>query len=127
MKCLYLFLLMAALPFCSGQVSDERVSQDAYLVESAFLKEAWDLFDEGEKCMEQGFSLQANYYYGQAVVAVASFRYAVNEILMMHKKEAEAKARVLAEGVYLNDKTYSEMQMIGEYTGALDLLPAYLD
>ena len=84
MKCLYLFLLMAALPFCSGQVSDERVSQDAYPVESAFLKEAWDLFDEGEKCMEQGFSLQANYYYGQAVVAVASFRYAVNEILMMH-------------------------------------------
>ncbi len=97
MKCLYLFLLMAALPFCSGQVSDERVSQDAYPVESAFLKEAWGLFDEGEKCMEQGFALQANYYYGQAVVAVASFRYAVNEILMIHKKEAKAKADSIRE------------------------------
>ena len=50
-----------------------------------------------------------------------------DRIFIHGEKEAEAKARVLAEGVSLNDKTYSEMQMIGEYTGALDLLPAYLD
>ena len=50
-----------------------------------------------------------------------------DRIFIHGEKEAEAKARVLSEGVYLNDKTYAEMQMIGEYTGALDLLPAYLD
>ena len=50
-----------------------------------------------------------------------------DRIFIHGEKEAEAKARVLAEGVYLNDKTYAEMQMIGEYTGALDLLPPYLD
>ena len=43
------------------------------------------------------------------------------------EKEAEAKERVLAEGVYLNDKTYEEMKMIGEFTGASAFLPAYLD
>ncbi len=50
-----------------------------------------------------------------------------DRIFIHGEKEAEAKARVLAEGVSVNDKTYSEMQMIGEYTGASDLLPAYLD
>ena len=50
-----------------------------------------------------------------------------DRIFIHGEKEAEAKARVLSEGVYLNDKTYAEMQMIGEYTGAADLLPAYLD
>jgi len=43
------------------------------------------------------------------------------------EKEAEAHARVLAQGVYLNDKTYEEMKMIGQYTGASEFLPAYLD
>ncbi len=43
------------------------------------------------------------------------------------EKEAEAEVRVLCEGVSLNDKTYEEMRMIGEYTGAQDYLPEYLD
>ena len=48
-------------------------------------------------------------------------------IYIQGEKEAESHQRVLREGVYLNDKTYEEMRMIGEYTGASDLLPAYKD
>ena len=43
------------------------------------------------------------------------------------EKEYEARAGVLANGVYLNDKTYAEMQMIAEYTGSTAYLPEYLD
>ena len=43
------------------------------------------------------------------------------------EKEYESRARVLRDGVNLNEKTYAEMQMIGEYTGALAAIPAYLD
>ena len=50
-----------------------------------------------------------------------------DRIFIHGEKEAEAKDRVLREGVYLNDKTYEEMKMIGEYTGASEFLPAYLD
>ena len=50
-----------------------------------------------------------------------------DRIYIHGEKEAEAKERVLAEGVYLNDKTYAEMKMIGEYTGASAFLPEYLD
>ena len=50
-----------------------------------------------------------------------------DRIFIHGEKEAEAKERVLREGVYLNDKTYDEMKMIGEYTGASEFLPAYLD
>ena len=50
-----------------------------------------------------------------------------DRIFIHGEKEAEAKERVLREGVYLNDKTYEEMKMIGEYTGASAYLPEYLD
>ena len=50
-----------------------------------------------------------------------------DRIYIHGEKEAEAKERVLREGVYLNDKTYEEMKMIGEFTGASEYLPAYLD
>ena len=50
-----------------------------------------------------------------------------DRIFIHGEKEAEAHQRVLREGVYLNDKTYEEMRMIGEFTGAGDLLPEYLD
>ncbi len=50
-----------------------------------------------------------------------------DRIYIHGEKEAEAYDRVMSEGVYLNDKTYGEMQMIGEFTGASDLLPEYLD
>ena len=43
------------------------------------------------------------------------------------EKEADARERVLREGVSLNEKTYGEMEMIGQYTGAADYLPPYLD
>ena len=50
-----------------------------------------------------------------------------HRIYIHGEKEAESYERVLREGVYLNDKTYEEMKMIAEYTGAAHLLPAYLD
>ena len=50
-----------------------------------------------------------------------------DRIYIHGEKEAEAKERVLREGVYLNDKTYEEMKMIGEFTGASAFLPEYLD
>lgn len=39
------------------------------------------------------------------------------------EKEHEAKQRVLAEGIPVNEKTYGEMQMIAEFTGAQAALP----
>ena len=47
----------------------------AYPTETAFMAEAEEMFQKGNKLYEQGYMLQANYYYGQAVVAVASLRY----------------------------------------------------
>ena len=43
------------------------------------------------------------------------------------EKEYEARDRVVRDGVYLNDKTYAEMQMIAEHTGSTAFLPEYLD
>lgn len=42
------------------------------------------------------------------------------------EKEFENRERVLAEGISVNDKTYEEMKMIAEYTGAMDYLPKFL-
>lgn len=50
-----------------------------------------------------------------------------DRIYIHGEKEAEAHERVLRDGVYLNDKTYDEMKMIGEFTGADKHLPVYLD
>ncbi len=50
-----------------------------------------------------------------------------DRIYIQGEKEAEAHDRVLAEGVSLNDKTYEEMKMIAEFTGATEFLPAYLE
>ncbi|MBE6985856.1 MAG: Ldh family oxidoreductase [Ruminococcaceae bacterium] len=50
-----------------------------------------------------------------------------DRIFIHGEKEAEAKERVLREGVSLNEKTYAEMEMIAEYTGATAYLPAYID
>ena len=50
-----------------------------------------------------------------------------DRIFIHGEKEAEAKDRVLREGVSLNEKTYAEMEMIAEYTGATAYLPTYID
>lgn len=50
-----------------------------------------------------------------------------DRIYIHGEKEAESRQRVLREGVSLNEKTYAELQMIGEYTGASQYLPAFLD
>ena len=43
------------------------------------------------------------------------------------QKEFENRQKVMAQGIPVNSKTYAEMKMIAEYTGAVDLLPEYLD
>ena len=43
------------------------------------------------------------------------------------EKEFENRQKVISDGIPVNDKTYAEMQMIADYTGAADLLPDYLD
>lgn len=43
------------------------------------------------------------------------------------EKEFENRKKVINEGILVNEKTYAEMQMIAQYTGAADLLPAYCD
>ena len=43
------------------------------------------------------------------------------------EKEFENHAKVLKEGIPVNEKTYNEMIKIGAYTGASDLLPQYID
>lgn len=43
------------------------------------------------------------------------------------EKEFENRQKVMEAGIPVNAKTYAEMQMIAEYTGAADLLPSYLD
>ena len=50
-----------------------------------------------------------------------------DRIYIPGEKSYESRLRVIKEGVSLNEKTYDEMQMIGQFTGAADLLPEYLD
>ena len=50
-----------------------------------------------------------------------------DRIYIHGEKEAQSEVWVRSEGVSLNDKTYAEMQMIAEYTGAVAYLPEYLD
>ena len=56
----------------------------AYPTETAFMAEAEEMFQKGNKLYEQGYMLQANYYYGQAVVAVASLRYGLSELIYVN-------------------------------------------
>lgn len=94
MKHLLLISILSALSFCKGEGNEAKdiSGGSVYPVERAFLEEAARLYGLGEDCEDRGFTLQAGYYYGQTVVAVASFRYAVNELILIHKKEADDKA-----------------------------------
>jgi len=49
-----------------------------------------------------------------------------NRIFTHGEKEFESRNRILEQGVPLSEKTYAEMKMIAAYTGAEDLLPAFL-
>lgn len=42
------------------------------------------------------------------------------------EKEFENRQKVIANGISVNEKTYAEMKMIAEYTGALEYLPHVL-
>ena len=48
-------------------------------------------------------------------------------IYIQGEKEFESHRFVEQNGVLLNEKTYEEMRMIGEYTGAAEWLPGYLE
>ena len=50
-----------------------------------------------------------------------------DRIYIHGEKEFEARAKVLANGVSLNDKTYAEMHMIAEDTGATEYLHEFID
>jgi len=43
------------------------------------------------------------------------------------EKEFEFRQQILNEGIPVNEKTYAEMRMIGEYTGAEDFFPTILE
>lgn len=97
MKQLLFISILSVLSFCGSYGGDGNDEKDisggsVYPEERAFLEEAARLYDRGEDCTDRGFALQAGFYYGQAVVAVASFRYAVNELILIHKKKADEKA-----------------------------------
>ena len=94
MKQLLFISILSVLSFCGNDDSsaEDILDGSVYPEERAFLEEAVRLYESGEDCEDKGFALQANYYYGQAVVAVASFRYAVNELILIHKKKADDKA-----------------------------------
>ena len=46
-----------------------------------------------------------------------------DRIYIHGEKEYENRRKVLADGISVNDKTYAEMKMIAEYTGASEYLP----
>ena len=75
----------------------------AYPTETAFMAEAEEMFQKGNKLYEQGYMLQANYYYGQAVVAVASLRYGLSELIYVKQarregRRQESRRRETAQG-----------------------------
>ena len=53
--------------------------------------------------------------------------YGCERIYIHGEKSEESRLRVMNEGVSLNEKTYDEMKMIGNYTGAESFLPEFLD
>ena len=61
------------------------------------MAEAEEMFQKGNKLYEQGYMLQANYYYGQAVVAVASLRYGLSELIYVKQRDERAAAKKAAE------------------------------
>ena len=57
------------------------------------MAEAEEMFQKGNKLYEQGYMLQANYYYGQAVVAVASLRYGLSELIYVKQRDERPPPR----------------------------------
>lgn len=65
--------------------------------ENLFIKMVDDLKNMGDECRENGLSLQANYFYAQADVAVSSFRLAVSRIYAIRKQQDEERRKKEAE------------------------------
>lgn len=68
----------------------------AHPTETAFMAEAEAMFRKGNELYDQGYMLQANYYYGQAVVAVASLRYGLSELIYVKQRDEMAAAEKAA-------------------------------
>ena len=67
----------------------------AYPTETAFMAEAEEMFQKGNKLYEQGYMLQANYYYGQAVVAE---RADLRKTARREGRRQESRRRETAQG-----------------------------
>ena len=93
-----LMAVTAILLFLSGSAA-----QAQSLMEKKFLAETDDLYAKGKEWYDDGYRLQADWYYAQAVVAVQSFKYAIANIAlkvvqdMEAAEEAEQKAALKAE------------------------------
>lgn len=95
---LLLILILPVLVSCKNDgAGKELLHGDMYPEEQAFMKEVVRLYDNGTDCTDKGFVLQANYYYGQAIVGVASFRYAVSEIILAQWAKDPEKAKLKNE------------------------------
>lgn len=89
-----LFNLVMLGTFVFGSTSGQG---DAHPTETAFMAEAEAMFRKGNELYDQGYMLQANYYYGQAVVAVASLRYGLSELIYVKQRDEIAAAKKAAE------------------------------
>lgn len=92
------FLLLGQCGAKSGSNSPSITYDSGTLdEEKAFLEAAFSLRAKGDTWMNNGYALQANYFYGQAVVAVASFRYGVISLLADRKKAYDEAAEKAAK------------------------------
>lgn len=93
-----LLLTLAAMGAFGFALPSQPVGQSgAHPTETAFMAEAEEMFRKGNELYDQGYMLQANYYYGQAVVAVASLRYGLSELIYVRQRDEMAAAKKAAE------------------------------
>lgn len=92
-----LLILVAMGAFAFALPSRPAGQSGAHPTETAFMAEAEEMFRKGNELYDQGYMLQANYYYGQAVVAVASLRYGLSELIYVRQRDEMAAAEKAAE------------------------------
>ena len=74
-------------------------------MERRFLKEMDKLVESGDRYYDAGYTLQSEWFYGQAVVGIRSFQYALDRIayaLVKQREEAQDKAHEDALRAYVD-------------------------
>lgn len=89
------------------------LAQAPHPSEQAFMAEAEEMFQKGNKLLAQALPFQANYYYGLAVVAVSSLRYGLAEIIYVKQREEDKAA--------LKEKEEKEKQEREEKLDGMDI------